>query len=71
VEVEYYNKGKAYEAPNDYMITQVVMTGPDGVFTYATPWAGWWASAALTEGPQKLKHDGADKPVEMGAVLWT
>ncbi len=71
VEVEFYNKDKAYEAPDDYLITQVVLTDDAGVFTYVAPWAGWWGFAALTEGPQKMQKDGADKAVEMGAVLWT
>lgn len=70
VEVEYYNKNKDYVAPNEYMTTQVVKTDANGVFTYAVPFAGWWGFAALTEAPQAIKKDGADKKVELGAVIW-
>ena len=71
VEVEYYNKGKNYEPPNDYMVTQVVKTNSEGIFSFVVPWPGWWGFAALSEAPQKMKKDGVDKSIEMGAVLWT
>lgn len=71
VEVEYYNSEKKYEAPNDYMITQAVTTDAGGVFVYAVPFAGWWGFAALTTSNETIKHDGQDKPIELGAVLWT
>jgi cobalt/nickel transport protein len=71
VEVEFYNKDKAYEAPNDYLVTQVVKTDAAGVFTYGVPFAGWWGFAALTDAPQTMKKDGVDKKIERGAVLWT
>ncbi len=70
VEVEYYNRDGKYEAPNDYLITQVVLTDDNGVFSYAVPWAGWWGFAALTTASEPLQHEGEDKDVEMGAVLW-
>jgi cobalt/nickel transport protein len=70
VEVEYYNKDKAYAAPNEYMVTQVVKTDANGVFTYAVPFAGWWGFAALTDAPETIQKDGAAKKVERGAVLW-
>ncbi len=70
VEVELYNRDGKYEAPNEYMVTQVVKTDANGVFTYAVPFAGWWGFAALNTAPEKLDHDGAPKNVELGAVLW-
>ena len=70
VEVEYYNKDKAYEAPNDYMVAQVVKTDANGVFNYAVPFAGWWGFAALADAPETIQKDGVDKKVERGAVLW-
>jgi cobalt/nickel transport protein len=70
VEVEYYNKEGKIEAPGDPMITQVVKADPNGVFTYAMPQAGWWAFAALNTDEGKMKHNGEQKPVEIGAVLW-
>lgn len=32
---------------------------------------GWWGFAAVRDAGYTLKVDGVDKPVEMGAVLWT
>jgi cobalt/nickel transport protein len=70
VEVEYYNKDGRAIAPTDYMVTQVVKADGNGVFTYAAPHAGWWGFAALNTAPEKMKHDGKDKDVEVGAVIW-
>jgi len=70
VEVESYNKDGKHVAPNEYFITQSVMTDQNGVFTYAVPWDGWWGFAALNTSPEKMKHEGQDKDVELGAVLW-
>lgn len=71
VEVEYWNGQKRYEAPNDYLVTQVVMTDDSGVFHFVAPFAGWWGFAALSEGDKKIKYEGKDRDVELGAVLWT
>ncbi len=71
VEVEFYNKDGKHEAPNEYMITQVVRTDANGVFTYGVPFAGWWGFAALNTAKEKMQHEGAAKDVELGAVLWT
>jgi cobalt/nickel transport protein len=70
VEVEYYNKDNAVTWPADPMITQVTKADGNGVFTYAMPKAGWWGFAALNEDMNKIKHNGEDKPVEIGAVIW-
>lgn len=70
VEVEYFNADGAKKAPNDYFVTQVVKTDADGVFTFTAPWAGWWGFAALNDADYTIKHDGKDKDVEIGAVLW-
>ena len=70
VEVEYYNEDGRIKAPADPMITQVVKTDPNGVFTYAMPKAGWWAFGALNMDKRKMKHKGNEKAVEIGAVLW-
>ncbi|EFL51307.1 Nickel transport complex, NikM subunit, transmembrane [Solidesulfovibrio fructosivorans JJ]] len=70
VEVEYYNKDKAYTPPNEYLVTQVVKTDANGVFTYAVPFGGWWGFAALTDAPQTIEKDGVAKKVERGAVMW-
>lgn len=71
VEVEVYNQDGAYEAPNDYMVAQVVKADANGVFTYGVPFAGWWGFAALNTAKEKMDHEGAAKDVELGAVLWT
>jgi cobalt/nickel transport protein len=52
------------------MITQTVKADKNGVFTYAAPKAGWWGFAALNLADFKLKHNGKDKEVELGAVIW-
>jgi len=70
IEVEYDNKDKKYAAPYDCMNTQVVKTDANGVFTYAVPWAGWWGFAGLSSAKETIKHQGAEKKIEMGAVLW-
>ena len=72
VEVEYLNNQAkaAVTAPADPYVTQVVKTDGQGIFTYAMPRAGWWGFAALSESDEKIKHDGLDKAVEIGAVYW-
>lgn len=70
VEIEYYNRDGNAEAPNEYMVAQVVKADRNGVFTYAAPKGGWWGFAALSTADFKLKKDGRDKPVEIGAVIW-
>jgi cobalt/nickel transport protein len=70
IEVEYYNEDGTFEAPNDYMVTQTIKADANGVFTYAVPKAGWWGFAALNPSDTPIKHDGVDKEVELGAVLW-
>jgi len=70
VEVEYYNQEDKVKWPADPMITQVIKADQNGVFTYAMPRAGWWGFAALNEDEEKIKHNGEEKSVEIGAVLW-
>ena len=70
VEIEYYNQDEKAEAPTEYMVTQVVKADRNGVFTYAAPKAGWWGFAGLNTADFKLKNDGKDKPVELGAIIW-
>ena len=70
VEVEYYNQGKKAQAPTDYMVTQTIKADSNGVFTYAAPKDGWWGFAALNTADYKMKHDGEEKDVELGAVIW-
>lgn len=70
VEIEYYNEdGKVKELPSDALITQVVKTDEDGVFSYVIPWAGWWGFAALGEGEER-EYQGKRYPVELDAVMW-
>ncbi|MFO7559120.1 MAG: DUF4198 domain-containing protein [Desulfobacterales bacterium] len=70
VEVEYYNENQKAIAPTDYMITQTIKADQNGVFTYAAPHKGWWGFAALNTADEKLKKDGQEKEVELGAVIW-
>jgi cobalt/nickel transport protein len=70
VEVEYYNEQGDLSAPSDYMITQTIKADENGLFTYAAPRAGWWGFAALNTSDEKKKHDGVEKDIELGAVIW-
>ena len=70
VEVEYYNESGKLKAPADPMITQIVKADANGVFTYAMPKAGWWGFAALHHDTKKMKKDGKEYPVEIGALIW-
>ena len=70
VEVEYYNQDGKVKPPAEPYITQVIKADADGVFTYAMPKAGWWGFAALSTASYKIKRDGKEYPVEIGAVLW-
>lgn len=70
VEVEYYNRGGSVKAASEYMITQVVRTDEQGIFVYSPPAAGWWAFAALSTAEHSIKHNGAAKSLELGAVIW-
>jgi len=70
VEVEYYNKEQKAKAPTDYMVTQTIKADGNGVFSYAAPCAGWWGFAALNTADYKLDHNGKQKDVELGAVIW-
>ncbi|MBM4326693.1 MAG: DUF4198 domain-containing protein [Deltaproteobacteria bacterium] len=69
VEVEFWGKGRT-KAPTDAHVAQLVKADQNGVFSFAMPKSGWWGFAALMEGSETIKKDGADKKVELGAVLW-
>jgi len=70
IEVEYYNKDHSLEPEAAPLITQVVKADSNGVFTYAMPRAGWWGFAALNEDEKKIMHNGEEKPIEIGALIW-
>ena len=70
VEVEYYNLDRRAKAPTPYMIAQTIKADANGVFTYAVPKSGWWRFAALNTADFQLKHQGVNKDVEIGAVIW-
>jgi cobalt/nickel transport protein len=69
VEVEFWGRGKT-KAPTDSHVRQVVKADPNGIFSYAMPKTGWWGFSAIMEGSEKIKHEGKDKKVEIGAVIW-
>lgn len=71
VEVEWYpGPDKQGVAPFESMVTQTVKADDAGIFSYAAPAAGWWGFAALMEGSQTIPHNGEQKSVEIGAVVW-
>jgi len=70
VEVEFYNADGSRKPPSPLHVTQVVKADSRGVFSFTMPWAGWWGFAALHTDDRKIKHNGQDKDVEVGAVIW-
>lgn len=70
VEVEFYNQDMSANAPSPLMITQTIRADENGVFTYAAPASGWWGFAALSTSDETLPHNGVEKDVELGAVIW-
>jgi cobalt/nickel transport protein len=71
VEIEWYpGPDKKGEAPYESMVTQVVVTDDEGIFSYAAPAVGWWGFAALNDADYKLKEGNDDKDVELGGILW-
>ncbi len=70
VEVEFYNSNQSVKAPSDYMITQSLKADAMGVFSYAVPGPGWWGFAALNTSDEKKMHNGEQKDIELGAVIW-
>ncbi|MDR1312909.1 MAG: DUF4198 domain-containing protein [Deltaproteobacteria bacterium] len=71
VEVEWYpGPDRKGDAPSESMVTQVTLTDENGNFAFTPPAPGWWGFAALNDADYKLKSDGQDKDVELGAVLW-
>lgn len=70
VEVEYYDEDGSASAPSDLMITQTVKADGNGLFTYAAPTDGWWGFAALSAADETMEHEGEEKAVELGAVIW-
>lgn len=70
IEVEFVNEG-TMTPPNDAFVTQVIKADATGAFGYTMPFAGWWGFAALLEGDATLTApDGAEAPVEEGALIW-
>lgn len=70
VEVEWRNDG-SLEPPTGPYVTQLVKADAQGVFSYAMPRAGWWGFAALLEGDESMANpEGAQVPVEQGALMW-
>lgn len=70
VEVEFINT-HGITPPNDAYITQVIKADANGTFSYAMPVSGWWGFAALIDGDTPMTSpDGAEVPVEEGALIW-
>ncbi len=70
VEVEYLNRDGTVRPPNDALVTQVVKTDANGVFSYTIPWAGWWGFAALVDGEEMTNPDGETVGTELGGLIW-
>ncbi|ROU03700.1 DUF4198 domain-containing protein [Histidinibacterium lentulum] len=70
VEVEFYNEEGTATVPSELMVTQTIKADEEGIFTYATPAAGWWGFAALTTAEEPMMFEGEEKDHELGAVIW-
>lgn len=71
VEVEFYNVDGKLKPPAGVYVTQLIKTDANGVFNWSIPWPGWWGFAALhTAEDYQMKHQGKDKDVELGGVIW-
>lgn len=70
IEVEWVNDGSVV-APNEAFVTQVITADAAGAFVYTMPRAGWWGFAALLKGDAPMiSPEGAEAPVEDGALIW-
>jgi len=69
IEVEWWGKGKT-KAPTASHVTQVTKADGNGIFYFAMPKPGWWGFSAIMEADKPIKHEGQDKKVEIGAVIW-
>ena len=70
VEVELYNQDR-FVAATPLHETLVVHADQEGIFSFTCPRPGWWGFAALRQADYQLPGpDGAQKDVELGAVLW-
>ena len=70
VEVEWRNDGSV-DASRIAFTTQVIKAGPDGIFSYAMPRAGWWGFAALVTSDETMASpDGEQVPIELGGLMW-
>ncbi len=69
VEVEHLNT-TGVGMPSELMETLSVRADENGRFSFVASAPGWWGFAALTTADYTLSQDGADKDVELGAVIW-
>jgi cobalt/nickel transport protein len=69
VEVEWF-PGPKLQGRAPFASGQSVKTDDAGIFAFVAPETGWWGFAALQDAEYTLPHDGKEKRVELGAVLW-
>mgnify|MGYP000926174616 CR=1 FL=1 len=60
----------AEDLPPEPLITKVVKTDPNGVFTYTLPHPGWWIIAAYVENAGEIQKDGRTYTLSGLAALW-
>jgi cobalt/nickel transport protein len=48
----------------------VIKADANGTFAYAMPKAGWWAFAALVDGPKMRNPKGEMVDSELGGLIW-
>ncbi|MGC9330030.1 MAG: DUF4198 domain-containing protein, partial [Candidatus Hinthialibacter sp.] len=72
VEIEQYREvpPDPNALPPEPLITRVVVTDPNGVFSHTLPEEGWWLMAAAIENAGKVEKDGQSYSLNGLAALW-
>ncbi len=70
VEIERFLNEPPKDLPPEPMITRVVVTDPNGVFTCTLPDPGWWLCAAYVKDVGKFAKDGREYTRNALAGIW-
>ncbi|MBI1386990.1 MAG: DUF4198 domain-containing protein [bacterium] len=72
VEIEHYNEiaPDPDHLPPDPMITGVVVTDPNGIFTVTLPKAGWWIVACAVDEAGTIELEGKTHPLNALAGMY-
>jgi cobalt/nickel transport protein len=70
INIERYNENGEFTAPSTHYATQAVLTDPNGIFTYAMPFEGWWGFSVIFDSGRIIKHKGKKGRLGLGATFW-